>query len=55
MGELESALAAGFRRRAAAAVEDAAREDVVRAVAAGETDPWSGAELLLAAGLPPAE
>jgi LAO/AO transport system kinase len=41
--ELETALAAEFRRRAAAALEHGDRADLVNAVEDGEADPWSTA------------
>jgi LAO/AO transport system kinase len=46
-GELETALAAAFRRRAAAVLEGGSGAGLADAVAAGEMDPWSAAESLL--------
>jgi LAO/AO transport system kinase len=52
--ELETALAAAYRRLAATAVAGGGRDDLVQAVADGEADPWSTAERMLEAGAPPA-
>ena len=54
IGELESALAHGYRRLAEESVAAASGADVVAAVAAGSIDPWSAADRILAAGLPAA-
>jgi LAO/AO transport system kinase len=54
IGELESALAHGYRRLAEEAVAASSRAEVVAAVAAGSVDPWSAADRILAAGLPAA-
>ena len=50
IGELETALAAAFRRRAEAVLRAGPGAGLVEAVVTGETDPWSAAESLLADG-----
>jgi LAO/AO transport system kinase len=52
IGELESALAAAYRRLASEAVAAGSGEGLVESVARGETDPWSAASRMLEAGLP---
>jgi len=52
--ELEGALAAAMRLRAAAHADDPVHRELVDAVAAGEADPWSAAQTILEADLGPA-